>query len=119
VKARVDPGMGDLALAISGILFLGTPHRGSAQARKLNSLVTILGRGGAGRAYVQDIMVDSALLQALNDDFRHLATGAKAIKLFSFAEQKKTRIGTFEVVSSSARDQYNLLLRYLVRNQIY
>ena len=88
--------MREISAKISGIIFLGTPHRGSSQAKKLNSLVSLLGRGGSGKAYLKDLSVNSALLRMLNDDFRHLAT---RINLFSFWEQKKTRIGSFEQVS--------------------
>ena len=88
--------MREISAKINGIIFLGTPHRGSSQAKMLNSLVSLLGRGGSGRAYLKDLTVNSALLQMLNDDFRHLAT---RINLFSFWEQKKTRVGSFEQVS--------------------
>lgn len=97
MKADRDPSMRSLAVNISGIIFLGTPHRGSSQAKKLNSLLFMLGLGGRDKAYIKDLTVNSALLQMLNDDFRHLAF---RIKLFSFWEQKKTSIGSFELVSS-------------------
>ncbi|KAF8433173.1 WD40-repeat-containing domain protein [Terfezia claveryi] len=101
-----DKRIRDISTKISGIIFLGTPHRGSSQAKMLNSLVSLLGRGGSGRAYLKDLTVNSALLQMLNDDFRHLAT---RINLFSFWEQKKTRIGSFEQMIV---EQYSAILGY-------
>lgn len=88
-----------LSTCISGIIFLGTPHRGSPQARRLNSMLSLLGQAG-DKAYIKDITINSSLLQMLNDDFRHLA---ERTRLFSFWEQKKTSVGTFELVSLPAK----------------
>ena len=87
--------MGLLSACISGIIFLGTPHRGSPQAKKLNNLLSLFGQAG-DKAYIKDIAINSSLLHMLNDDFRHLA---ERTRLFSFWEQKKTSVGTFELVS--------------------
>ncbi|RPB25116.1 WD40 repeat-like protein [Terfezia boudieri ATCC MYA-4762] len=102
-----DKRIREISAKINGIIFFGTPHRGSSQAKMRNSLVSLLGRGGSGRAYLKDqLNVNSALLQMLNDDFRHLAT---RINLFSFWEQKKTRIGSFEQMIV---EQYSAILGY-------
>ncbi|KAF8425285.1 WD40-repeat-containing domain protein [Tirmania nivea] len=101
-----DKRMREISAKISGIIFLGTPHRGSSQAKTLNNVVSLLGRGGSGKAYLKDLTVNSALLQMLNDDFRHLAT---RINLFSFWEKKKTRIGGFEQMIV---EQYSAILGY-------
>lgn len=117
VKAAADrdSSMRLLSSCISGIIFLGTPHRGSPQAKKLNSMRYLFGQAG-DKAYIKDLTINSSLLQMLNDDFRHLTD---RIRLFSFWEQKKTALGTFELVgpTSSSCLSDSLCVNEIVCNQ--
>ena len=96
MKADRDPSLKHLTTKICGIIFLGTPHRGSSQAKKLSRMLSLTGIGVSEKVYIHDITINSGLLQMLNDDFRHLAP---RIQLFSFYEQNPTGIGMIELVS--------------------
>lgn len=58
-------------------------------------MIQFLGRGGEGKAYVRDLTINSGLLQMLNGDFRHISL---KLQLFSFYEQKETRVGSTKTV---------------------
>jgi hypothetical protein len=67
------------------MVFLATPHRGSEIAKKLVHFlhcIMVL----PSREYVNDLGRNTGAIQAINEDFRHVA---RYIRLFSFYETLK------------------------------
>src|ERR1700733_6664895 len=78
--------MKDLAPRFRCMVFLATPHRGSESAKKLEHFLRyamVL----PSREYVNDLGRNTGAIQAINEDFRHVAG---YIRLFSFYETLKT-----------------------------
>ena len=77
--------MKDLAPRFRCMVFLATPHRGSESAKKLEHFLRyamVL----PSREYVNDLGRNTGAIQAINEDFRHVA---RYIRLFSFYETLK------------------------------
>ncbi len=72
---------------VRAMVFLGTPHRGSAFAELLNN---ILRTAGSSKVYVSELDRAAPSLQDINDQFRNLCQG---VQLASLYETKKTRLG--------------------------
>ena len=103
-RVDVNRDQQQLVKSISAIMFLGTPHRGSRQAKKINRILALTGRGGNHKAYIRDLTMESAFLQRLNDEFRGLAD---RLQLFCFYETKKTQIGLTKMVSLATSRIHN------------
>ncbi len=89
--ARRDPLYQPLADRVSGVLFLGTPHRGADSAKLLNNILR-LSFAHKPKSYVEDLKRGSGATQAINDEFRHYSN---QLRLRSFYETLKTQHGLF------------------------
>ncbi|PMD13592.1 NACHT and WD domain protein [Hyaloscypha hepaticicola] len=74
---------------IHAMLFLATPHRGSANAEFLNNVLRTT-PGLSAKTYISELEKTSTSLQDINEQFR---TVCGNIKLVSFYENQKTTIG--------------------------
>lgn len=96
--ALQDRNYSIIAKCFYGIIFLGTPHRGADNAQMLQNILRVSLRGPP-KAYVDDLMRNSAMLQAINEEFRHVQEN---LKLVSFYETLKTKIGPLATVSTAS-----------------
>ena len=81
-----DPEYKHITKSIASIIFLSTPHRGSNLAAVLHSILEV---SFASKQYVTDLKRDSSILEALNEEFRHIAP---KLQIFSFYETMETAI---------------------------
>ncbi|KAN0103385.1 HET domain containing protein [Hyaloscypha variabilis] len=70
------------------VIFLATPHRGTHLAE---ILARISGKITPARTFVAEMIPNSAVLEELNDNFRHDASN---LLIFSFYETRETEMGT-------------------------
>ncbi|RDW86698.1 NACHT and WD domain protein [Aspergillus mulundensis] len=89
MQGRNDPGYKKIVKAISAILFLATPHRGTNLADILNRLLQST-RISTPKGYISELSKDSFTLQKLNEQFRHVAP---KLDIVSFYETQPTSIG--------------------------
>jgi hypothetical protein len=90
VLGKHDPVFAHIISQLYGILFLGTPHRGSPHANTLSLILSITPIIGSAKSYVADLDVQSSALQDVNEQFK-IACGGLA--LLSFFESEKTSLG--------------------------
>ncbi|RPA81635.1 hypothetical protein BJ508DRAFT_306459 [Ascobolus immersus RN42] len=82
--ASIDGRFKRMVSNVTGILFLGTPHRGSDSAQLLENLLQLtLG----SKAFIGDLKKGSQMLQAINEEFRFIAD---SYRLYSFYELRLT-----------------------------
>lgn len=74
---------------ISAMVFLATPHRGSAFAAMLNNILKASPTGSA-KNYVAELEKQSGSLQDINEQFRNICG---SLQLVSFHETIRTSIG--------------------------
>jgi len=72
-----------------GIVFLGTPHRGSGFAQTLNNILRATPNTGT-KFYLNELEKGSTTLQDINEQFRNVCG---ELALVSFHETLKTSIG--------------------------
>jgi hypothetical protein len=91
----------------STMVFLATPHRGSNSAGKLDLLLkyTI---SLSSREYIKDLGRNTGAIQAINEDFRHVAA---SLKLFSFYETVETTT-PFGVLNELIVEKDSAILEY-------
>ncbi|EEP82371.1 predicted protein [Uncinocarpus reesii 1704] len=87
--ARDDPTCEAVLKRIRGMIFLGTPHRGADSVHLLKSLLYLPGMHGS-KAFVDELVPNSAMLQDINDAFRHTYQG---IYIRSYFERIETDLG--------------------------
>jgi predicted Ser/Thr protein kinase len=75
-----------IAKAVSSIIFLATPHRGSNLAELLDSILQVTFHP---KQYVTDLKSHSPMLESLNEEFRHVAP---ELQIFSFYETIETQV---------------------------
>lgn len=80
ILTREDPARRNLAGRIHTLFFLATPHRGSDLAK---TLMNILKFSYGKKAFVSDLRRNSSLINAINDNFRHVA---EDLQLWSYYE---------------------------------
>lgn len=71
------------------MVFFATPHKGSAFAQTLNSILKAA-PGGTAKAYVAELEKNSSSLQDINEQFRNICGN---LTLVSFYETLKTSLG--------------------------
>ena len=81
-----DPEYKPIIKSIESIIFLSTPHRGSNLAAVLHNILEV---SFASKQYVTDLKRDSSMLEALNEEFRHIAP---KLQIFSFYETMETAV---------------------------
>jgi hypothetical protein len=89
MQGKFDPEYESIVNAVSAILFLSTPHRGTNLAETLNRILQVSPISTA-KQYISDLTKNSFTLQKLNEQFRHVAP---KLDIVSFYETKPTPIG--------------------------
>ncbi|KAF2746734.1 hypothetical protein M011DRAFT_487132 [Sporormia fimetaria CBS 119925] len=93
--AKMDQQYHCLATRMTGMVFLGTPHRGANSATILNNILAALPLGPPPKAYVADLQIQSNTLHEINEQFRH---HCQELALVSYFETQKTSLGYKEVL---------------------
>ena len=72
-----------------GVIFLGTPHRGSSWApwAKLGANLAKLALQTPSKTLLQALQIDSSVLQIIADEFSKMVRSDE-IKIYSFREEK-------------------------------
>ena len=83
---QYDPEYKHFTKSIASIIFLSTPHRGANLAAVLHNILEVT---FASKQYVTDLKGYSSMLEALNEEFRHIAP---KLQIFSFYETMETAI---------------------------
>ena len=89
LQGQMDPEYEYIIKAITSILFMATPHRGSNLAETLNRILQV-SLISSSKNYVSDLIKNSLALQKINDQFRHIAP---KLDIVSFYETQPTPIG--------------------------
>ncbi|KAI9840612.1 MAG: hypothetical protein M1837_001508 [Sclerophora amabilis] len=89
IQGQHDPEYETIVKAISAIIFLSTPHRGTNLADTLNHILQA-SFISAPKQYIADLTKNSFALQKLNEQFRHIAP---RLRIVSFYETRATPIG--------------------------
>lgn len=89
MQGQNDPNYEAIIKAVSAIIFLSTPHRGTNLAQTLNRILDTIMITNA-KQYIADLKSNSLTLQKLNEQFRHIAP---RLDIVSFYETMPTPIG--------------------------
>lgn len=89
IQGGNDPQYHAIIKAVTAIIFLSTPHRGSNFAEVLNRILQV-SLVSAPKEYINDLAKNSATLQRINETFRHVVKG---LNIVSFYETQPTAIG--------------------------
>jgi triacylglycerol esterase/lipase EstA (alpha/beta hydrolase family) len=89
IIGKSDEQYASIVSQIHAMLFLGTPHRGSAYADFLNNVLRTT-PGLSAKIYLSELERASTSLQDINEQFR---TACGDIELVSLYENQKTNIG--------------------------
>ncbi|TAQ83812.1 hypothetical protein B7494_g7860 [Chlorociboria aeruginascens] len=89
IIGRSDDQYSEITSNIRAMLFLATPHKGSAFAEMLNNILRSTPKFSA-KSYVSELEKSSNLLQDINEQFR---TACNNIELVSLYETQKTSMG--------------------------
>lgn len=83
------PKLQSIYTATYGVIFLGTPHRGSPWApwAKLATNLAKLALGSSTTALIDALRVDSPVLQIIADEFSKMLRSDE-IKVYSFREER-------------------------------
>lgn len=90
IQGQHDPKYEAIIRAISAIIFLSTPHRGTNLAQTLNRILQSTLGVTSAKHYVSELSKSSFTLQRLNEQFRHIAP---SLDIVSFYETVPTPIG--------------------------
>ena len=108
MQGQNDPEYEAIVKAISAIIFLATPHRGTNLAELLDRILrsTMV---SSSKQYVTELAKNSYTLQKLNEQFRHIAP---RLDIVSFYETQSTPIGlkNSRIVSKAWRDWHEAVL---------
>lgn len=86
MQGKDDPTYTSIIEAISSIIFLSTPHRGTNLAETLNRILKV-SLVSAPKQFISELASGSQLLQKLNESFRHVAD---RLQIISFYETRPT-----------------------------
>jgi hypothetical protein len=89
MQGQNDPEYEQIVKAISAIVFLATPHRGTNLATVLNRILQSTPLMNS-KQFVSELTRNSSTLQKLNEQFRHIAP---KLQIVSFHETQPTSIG--------------------------
>lgn len=95
ILGQHDDHYRELIRAVSGIVFLSTPHRGSNLADVLNKILSACIFNFSPKEYISELRINSPTLQEINEQFRNLAPN---VSMVSFFETLKTAIGPSQVM---------------------
>ncbi|KAK8101908.1 hypothetical protein PG999_012282 [Apiospora kogelbergensis] len=88
LQGQNDPMYQDIVKAISSIVFLSTPHRGTHLAETLNRILQVSFLASPMQ-YISELAGGSQTLQKLNEQFRHVAP---KLRIASFYETRPTSL---------------------------
>ncbi|KAL1988851.1 hypothetical protein VTN96DRAFT_7735 [Rasamsonia emersonii] len=88
LQGQNDQRYQSIVHAISGIVFLATPHRGTDLATILNRV--LMATFQSPKSFIDDLKRSSPILEEVNDQFRHVAP---RLSIVSFYETLATRVG--------------------------
>ncbi|KAK3388078.1 hypothetical protein B0T20DRAFT_491497 [Sordaria brevicollis] len=88
-----DENYKDIIAAVSAIIFLSTPHRGTNLAETLNNLLQYSFQ--AQKKFISDLAKNSPAIEDINEQFRHVAP---KLSIYSFYETLETSIGPKKVM---------------------
>ncbi|KAJ4416586.1 hypothetical protein N0V85_002217 [Neurospora sp. IMI 360204] len=88
-----DENYKDIIAAVSAIIFLSTPHRGTSLAETLNNLLQYSFQ--AQKSFISDLAKNSPAIEDINEQFRHVAP---KLSIYSFYETLETTIGPKKVM---------------------
>lgn len=96
LQGKDDPEYANIVKAITSIIFLSTPHRGTNLAATLNRILK-MSLGTAPKQFIADLTLGSQALQKLNESFRHVA---EKLQVISFYETRPTTMlkGTTKIM---------------------
>ena len=89
MQGQYDPEYKEIVDAISAIIFLSTPHRGTNLAETLNKILQA-SLISSSKQFISELTKNSFTLQKLNEQFRHVAP---KLDIISFYETQMTPIG--------------------------
>ena len=95
ILGQHDEHYQELIRAMSGIVFLSTPHRGSNVAEVLNKILAACIFAFSPKQYISELSTNSPTLQEINEQFRNLAP---KVSIVSFFETLKTSIGPSQMM---------------------
>ncbi|KAK1772835.1 hypothetical protein QBC33DRAFT_522616 [Phialemonium atrogriseum] len=87
--ATRDPIYEGIARRVHSMYFLGTPHRGASACQLLKTYLTA-SVGAGEKAFIDQLLPGSEVLQTINEEFRHVC---KNVKMWSFFEGQPTSVG--------------------------
>ncbi|UKZ69594.1 uncharacterized protein TrAtP1_010600 [Trichoderma atroviride] len=88
MQGKDDPEYAAIIKAISSIIFLSTPHRGTNLAETLNRILKV-SLVAKPMQFISELTSGSQTLQKLNESFRHVA---EKLQIISFYETRPTPI---------------------------
>ncbi|KAL6808092.1 WD40 repeat-like protein [Trichoderma sp. SZMC 28015] len=88
IQGQYDPTYETIIKAVSAIVFLSTPHRGTNLAETLNRILQV-SFGANPMQFIAELAAGSQTLQRLNEQFRHVAP---KLQIVSFYETRPTTI---------------------------
>ena len=97
IQGLQNPDYRDIIRAVTSIVFLSTPHRGTHLAETLNRILQVSVVTGR-KQFVAELSAGSLFIEEINEDFRHAAPD---LNIVSFYETRPTALfRANEVVSS-------------------
>ena len=96
ILGKDDPSYSDMISSVRAMMFLATPHRGSNFAEVLNRILAASIFNHSPKLYVAELKNGSQTIEALNDQFRHIAP---RLNILSFFETLPTSVGPKKMVS--------------------
>ena len=104
---RNDDGYAAIVQLIKGMVFLGTPHRGSDQASALNNLLKAKFKSSAD--FFVELRKGSPVVQDINDRFRHIAPKLAIASFYGnrYASSKSTKGKYTGVVGDATTPGYH------------
>jgi hypothetical protein len=106
ILGSLNPAHQPVIKNVKAVVFLATPHRGSAFAEILNMLLKHSPLNHSPKVYVNELQKNSPRLQEINENFRHV--GAQ-IQLVSFYETIQTSVGPRKLVRERPYSLISLL----------
>ncbi|KAI0457259.1 hypothetical protein F5B21DRAFT_464875 [Xylaria acuta] len=94
IQGQNDPAYIEIIKAISSIIFLSTPHRGTNLAETLNRILRVSIVGNPMQ-FIAELSAGSQTLQKLNEQFRHIAP---RLQVVSFYETRPTSMARTQVM---------------------
>ncbi|KAI0406220.1 hypothetical protein F4802DRAFT_559828 [Xylaria palmicola] len=94
MQGQNDPAYAEIIKAVSSIVFLSTPHRGTNLAETLNRILRVSFISNPMQ-YIAELSAGSQTLQKLNEQFRHIAP---RLQVVSFYETRPTAMVKTQVM---------------------